>query len=90
MHLGRAYVFFRRHGTAERPLHDGIAKLRSTDNRNFLVQALRHLAALHAQVGRRAEAIKVLREAQALAGKDETQGQLQQIEEELRGLGEDV
>jgi tetratricopeptide (TPR) repeat protein len=89
-HLGRAYVLCRQFGKAERLLHEGIDKLRAADNVNFLVQALRHLAALYVRTGRRAEAIAVLREAQRIARAREIQGQLGQIEAELKRLGEDL
>ncbi len=88
VHLGRAYAYCRRYRTAEHLLQDGVAKLRTTEDRNFLVQALRHLAVFHSHVGRRDEAVKVLREAQQIACPHEIQGQLLQIEDELRVLGE--
>ena len=89
-HLGRAYAYCRQHTKAERLLEDGTAKLRLSGNKPFLVQALRHLAVFYAQIGRRADAIKTLREAQTIAKDNEIQGQLQQIEEELRTLGEEL
>jgi tetratricopeptide (TPR) repeat protein len=89
VHLGRAYAYCRRHGKAERLLQDGVAKLRSTDNCPFTVQALRHLAVFNKQIGRRSEAAEALREAQAMARQYEIQGQLEQIEDELKALGED-
>lgn len=89
MHLGRAYAYCRRYGRAERLLRDGIAKLRTTENHPFTVQGLRHLADFDKRVGHRAEAVTALREAQAIARKYEIQGQLQQIEDALRGLGEE-
>ena len=90
VHLGMAYSYCRQFGKAERLLQDGVAQLRAADNRNFLVQALRHLAVFYAQVGRREEAVRLLREAQAVARQHEIQGQLQQIENELHQLGEAV
>ena len=53
----------------------------------FTVQGLRHLADFSKRVGNRAEAVKDLREALAIARKYEIQGQLQQIEDALRELG---
>jgi len=90
VHLGRAYAYFRRHAKAERLLQDGIAKLRSTDNHPFTVQALRHLAVFYGRIGRTREALSMLREAQGIARQYEIQGQLQQVEEELQALGEDA
>ena len=90
VHLGVAYAYCWQFEKAERLLQDGVAKLRAADNRNFLVQALRHLAVFYAQVGWREEAAGLLREAQAIAEQHEIQGQLQQIENELRRLGEAV
>jgi tetratricopeptide (TPR) repeat protein len=90
VHLGRAYAYCRQYGKAERLLQDGIAKLRMMDNRSFLIQGLRHLAVFYNQIGRRRDAIKLLREAQAIARDNETLGQLNQIEDELRALGQDA
>lgn len=90
VHLGRAYAHCRQYGKAERLLQDGVAKLRSTGHQPFIVQALRHLAVFYKQVGRREDAIKLLHEAQEIARKHEIQGQLQQIEDELREMWEDV
>lgn len=90
MHLGRAYAYCRRYSHAERLLQNGIAKLRTSSNHGFFVQGLRHLADFYKRVGRRTDAVKALREAQAIAQKHEIQGQLQQIEDALRELGEDV
>lgn len=87
VHLGRAYAACRLHRKAERLLEDGVAKLETTDRYPFIIQGLRHLGTFYSQLGRRGDATRVLRKAQALASEHEIQGQLQQIEEELRNLG---
>ncbi|GMT47133.1 MAG: hypothetical protein IEMM0007_0699 [bacterium] len=87
MHLGRAYAACRLFRKAERLLEDGVAKLETTDRYPFTVQGLRHLGTFYSQVGRRADATRVLRKAQVLASEHEIQGQLYQVEEELRKLG---
>lgn len=86
VHLGRAYAYCRLNGRAEYFLEEGVAKLRASANRPFLVQALRHLAVFYGSVGRTTEAEVTLREAMALATQFEIQGQLHQIEQELRML----
>jgi hypothetical protein len=88
VHLGRAYAACRLFRKAERLLEDGVAKLETTDRYPFTVQGLRHLGTFYSQVGRRTDATRVLRKAQILASeKHEIQGQLYQVEEELRKLG---
>jgi hypothetical protein len=87
VHLGRAYAYCRLYSEAERLLEHGVAKLRTSGNHQFFVQALRHLGVFYGQVDRRGEAAKVLREAQAIARQYEIQGQLQEIEAELQALG---
>ena len=87
VHLGRAYAHCWQHSKAQRLLEDGVAKLRTTDNTPFTVQALRHLAVFYGSVGRRNEAVRVLQEAKSIASLHEIEGQLQQIEQELRRLG---
>jgi hypothetical protein len=86
VHLGRAYVHCRLFGKAERLLEGGLAKLKSTDNYPFIVQACRHLAVFYARVDRLPEAERVLQEAQTIAKQHEIHGQLHQIEDELRRL----
>jgi tetratricopeptide (TPR) repeat protein len=86
-HLGRAYAECRLNAKAERLLQAGVAKLRLAENRAFLVQALRHLGTFYARLGRRDEAITHLEEAREIAQREETLGQLHQIESELHALG---
>ena len=88
VHLGRAYAHCRLYGKAERLLEDGVAKLTAADAGPFAVQAMRHLGVLYGRIGRKREAISVLRRARAIAQAQEIQGQLQQIDDELRHMGE--
>jgi hypothetical protein len=64
----------------------GLAKLKSTDDYPFIVQACRHLAVFYARVDRLPEAERLLLEAQTIAKQHEIHGQLHQIEDELRRL----
>jgi tetratricopeptide (TPR) repeat protein len=91
VHLGRAYSHLGLYNRAERLLEDGLEKLRrcNSKNREFLTQALRHVSDHERRIGRKREAITRLREAQAIARQDEILGQLEQIEEALRALGEE-
>ena len=71
-----------------RLLEEGVAKLRTGDNSNFLAQGLRHLAEFYERAGRRDEALAALNEAREITGRMESQGQLHQIEEALARMGE--
>lgn len=88
VHLGRAYVACFQYGKAERLLLDGVAKLEQAGHDAFTVQGLRHLGVYYGKVGQRRDAVAVLRKAQDLASRREIAGQLSQIVEELRRLGE--
>jgi tetratricopeptide (TPR) repeat protein len=90
VHLGRAYAICRQYRKAEQLLEEGVSKLEMSDRYFFIVQGLRHLGAFYAQVGRRDDAIKVLRKAHALASQREVQGQLHQLEAELCKLGQEL
>lgn len=87
VHLGRAYAACRLYRKAERLLEDGVAKLETTDRHPFFIQGLRHLGTFYARAGRRSDAIEVLLKARDKASEYEIQGQLHQVEKELRNLG---
>jgi tetratricopeptide (TPR) repeat protein len=88
VHLGHAYATCGLFRKAERLLEDGVDKLLTTDRYPFTVQGLRHLGTFYSQVGRRTDAVRILQKAWVLASEHEIQDQAQQVEDELRDLGE--
>jgi tetratricopeptide (TPR) repeat protein len=88
VHLGAAYARLKLHRLAERLLEEGVAKLRTGDNSNFLAQGLRHLAEFYERAGRKDEAMATLHEAREITRRIESQGQLHQIEEALARMGQ--